>query len=115
MDWDFGDIILTMLAFFFWFTFVWMFIGAFADILRRADLSGWAKAGWIALVTILPLLGVLAYMVSRPAVSTEPHTSGYTTGNGYTRADEISKLVVLHDKGDLTDEEFNRLKNAALA
>jgi NADH:ubiquinone oxidoreductase subunit 6 (subunit J) len=115
MDWDFGDIILTMLAFFFWFTFVWMFIGAFADILRRADLSGWAKAGWIALVTILPLFGVLAYMVSRPVPATESPTSSYTTGNGYTRADEISKLVMLHDKGDLTDEEFNRLKKAALA
>jgi hypothetical protein len=118
MDWDFGDIILTMLAFFFWFTFVWMFIGAFADILadilRRADLSGWAKAGWIALVTVLPLFGVLAYMVSRPVLATEPLTSDYATGNGYTRADEISKLVVLHDKGDLTDEEFNRLKEAAL-
>jgi NADH:ubiquinone oxidoreductase subunit 6 (subunit J) len=115
MDWDFGDIILTMVAFFFWFTFVWMFIGAFADIIRRADLSGWAKAGWIALVTILPLLGVLAYMISRPVPTTEAQATGYTTGTGSTRADEISKLVVLHDKGELTDEEFNRLKSGALA
>jgi hypothetical protein len=115
MDWDFGDIILTMGAFFFWFTFAWIFIGAFADIFRRQDLSGMAKAGWIALVTILPLLGVLVYMISRPALTTEAQAAGYTTGTGYTRADEISKLVVLHDKGELTDEEFNRLKSGALA
>ena len=115
MDWDFGDIILTMFAFFFWFTFIWMFIGAFTDILRRHDLSGWAKAGWIALITILPLLGVLLYMVSRPTPTAEELASEATMGYGYSRADEISKLAALHDKGKLTDEEFNRLKTEALA
>jgi hypothetical protein len=114
MDWDFGDIILTMLAFFFWFTFIWMFIGAFTDVLRRSDLSGWAKAGWIALITILPLLGVLVYMITRPAPTEEELASRYTMGSGYSRADEISKLAALHDKGKLSDEEFNRLKAAAL-
>lgn len=115
MDWDFGDIILTMLAFFFWFTFIWMFIGAFTDVLRRADLSGWAKAGWIAMITILPLLGVLAYMVTRPAPTAEELASRQSAGSGYSRADEISKLVALRDKGELTEEEFNRLKVGALA
>jgi hypothetical protein len=114
MDWDFGDIILTMLAFFFWFTFIWIFIGAFTDVLRRPDLSGWAKAGWIALITILPLLGVLFYMITRPAPTEEELASRYTMSSGYSRADEISKLAALHDKGKLTDEEFNRLKAGAL-
>ena len=117
MDWDFGDVILTMIAFFFWFTFIWMFIGAFTDILRRHDLSGWAKAGWIALITILPLLGVLVYMVTRPAPTAEDlaseRTMGYG-GYGHSRADEISKLAALHEKGKLTDDEFNRLKAEAL-
>jgi hypothetical protein len=115
MDWDFGDIILTMLAFFFWFTFIWMFIGAFTDVLRRPDLSGWAKAGWIVLITILPLLGVLVYMVTRPVPTAEYLATQYGTDAANSRADEISKLVVLRDKGELTDEEFNRLKVAALA
>ncbi|MGH2703162.1 MAG: SHOCT domain-containing protein [Actinomycetota bacterium] len=114
MDWDFGDIFLTMLAFFFWFTFIWMFVGAFADIFRRSDLSGWGKAGWIALICILPLLGVLVYMITRPAPTAEEVASRYATGNGYSRADELSKLAALRDKGDLTDEEFNRLKVGAL-
>lgn len=115
MDWNFGDIILTMLAFFFWFTFIWMFIGAFTDVLRRTDLSGWAKAGWIAMITILPLLGVLAYMVTRPPPTAEELASRQNAGGGYSRADEVSKLVALRDKGELTDEEFNRLKANALA
>jgi uncharacterized membrane protein len=114
MDWDFGDIILTMVAFFFWFTFIWMFIGAFADVLRRADLSGLAKAGWIALITILPLFGVLVYMISRPVPTTVPLSAGYTAGDGSTRADEISKLVDLRDRGELTEDEFSRMKQSAL-
>jgi len=36
-----------MLAFFFWFMVIWIFITAFGDIFRRDDLSGWGKAGWI--------------------------------------------------------------------
>ncbi len=118
MDWDFGDIILTMIAFFFWFTFIWMFIGVFTDVFRRRDLSGWAKGGWIAMICILPLLGVLIYMIARPAPTEEELASqrnmGYG-GYGHSRADEISKLAELHDKGKLTDEEFNRLKTEALA
>ena len=118
MDWDFGDIILTMFAFFFWFTFIWMFIGVFTDVFRRRDLSGWAKGGWIALVCILPFLGVLIYMIARPKPTEEELASQRAMGYGsygHSRADEISKLAALHEKGQLTDEEFNRLKAEALA
>ena len=115
MDWNFGDIILTMVAFFFWFSFVWMFIGAFSDILRRTDLSGWAKAGWIGLIAILPFLGVVVYMGTRPATATVPLRSESVSSNGHSRADEVSKLAALRDKGDITAEEFTRLKAGALA
>ena len=53
-DYDFGDFFWTMFAFFFWFMLIWMFIMIFADIIRRKDLSGAAKAGWILLIFILP-------------------------------------------------------------
>ena len=46
-DYDFGDLMWTMFAFFFWFMLIWMFIAVFADIIRRKDLSGGAKAGWV--------------------------------------------------------------------
>ena len=46
-EYGFGDLMWTMFALFFWFMLIWMFIAVFADILRRDDLSGGAKAGWI--------------------------------------------------------------------
>lgn len=51
-------------VFFLWiFTVLWTFV----DNFRRTDHSGWAKAGWFVLIVFLPILGVLAYLIARPA------------------------------------------------
>ena len=68
-EYGFGEFLWTMLAFFFWFMLIWMFIAVFADIFRRRDLSGGAKAGWILLIFILPLFGILIYVIARPTVT----------------------------------------------
>jgi len=65
-DWTFGSVILAMAVFFFWFMAIWIFITIFADIFHRRDLSGWAKAGWIFLLFVVPFLGALIYMIARP-------------------------------------------------
>jgi hypothetical protein len=66
VEWTFGHVIWAMIAFYFWFMFVWAFIRVFADIFSRNDLSGGAKAGWIFLIVILPFLGILIYIIARP-------------------------------------------------
>jgi hypothetical protein len=119
MQWTFGDILLTMLALFFWAALIWMFIGVFADILRRHDLSGAAKAGWAALIVILPFLGVLIYLVARPAAANRD--LGFVEERAdatYTRisaADEIEKAAKLRDAGAITPAEFATIKEQALA
>jgi hypothetical protein len=65
-DIDLGELLLAMLAFFFLFLAIWLFVVLFGDIFRRTDLSGWAKAGWTLLIFILPLIGVLIYLIARP-------------------------------------------------
>jgi hypothetical protein len=67
---EFGlaELLWSMLVFFFWFMAIWVFIAVFADIFARPDLSGWAKAGWILLIFVLPFLGALIYVIARPAV-----------------------------------------------
>jgi hypothetical protein len=116
MEWSFGDILISMSIFFFWVLFIWMFIGIFADIFRRRDLSGWGKAGWTLLIFVLPLLGILIYMVARPrATAEEMVMGGYGGRAGYSAADEISKLAELHARGALSDEEYMRLRTRAVA
>lgn len=62
-----GDLLLAMLAFFFLALALWMFIAVFADIFRRRDLSGWGRAGWVLLIFVIPLIGVLIYLIARPS------------------------------------------------
>ena len=45
-----------------WFAVIWSFI----DNFRRTDHSGWAKAIWAIVIILVPVLGVFAYIVSRP-------------------------------------------------
>jgi hypothetical protein len=63
------DFVWWMLIAYLWVAVLWAFISVFADIFRRNDLSGAAKAGWLFLLIILPLLGVLIYMMARPRVT----------------------------------------------
>ena len=123
MEWTFGTFLWWMLVFFFWFTVIWMFIAIFADILRR-DMSGWAKAGWIILIVLLPFLGALIYLVARPKTAArdgqfvpgyQDVSYGTGSGGGGGAADEIAKAARLYDEGKITDEEFEILKQQALS
>jgi hypothetical protein len=66
-DFTLGNLLVAMLAFYFLFLLVWAFIALFADIFTRPDLSGWAKAGWTLLIVIIPLIGILIYLIARPS------------------------------------------------
>jgi hypothetical protein len=93
-DFDFGDYFWTMFAAFFWFMLIWMFIAVFADIIRRKDLSGGGKAGWIVLIFILPLFGILIYLIARPSIVDAREMSG-SAGQmqgsaGYSSADHFA-------------------------
>jgi hypothetical protein len=109
-----------MIVFFFWFMFIWMFIGVFADIFRRNDLSGAGKAGWIFLIVILPFLGILIYMIARPKMTAQDQEmldemqERQRRVEGYSAADEIAKLAALRDAGKISAEEYEQLKAKAL-
>jgi type VI protein secretion system component VasK len=120
MDWSFGDVLWTMIVFFFWFMFIWMFIAVFGDIFRREDVTGWGKAGWILLIVILPFLGILIYMIARPKMTEQDRRMLAETQEqqrrvrGYSAADEIAKLSKLRDEGQISAEEYERLKAQAM-
>jgi hypothetical protein len=118
VDWTFGTVLWSTLVFFFWFTVIWMFIAVFADIFRR-DISGWAKAGWITLIVILPFIGLLAYFIARPTVTEADLRGGgmYGATYGYrpSPTEEIAKATELYEKGKITAVEYEQLKRIALA
>ena len=109
-----------MAAFFFWFMAIWIFIQIFADIFHRRDLSGAAKAGWIVLLFVLPFLGALIYMIARPKMTEQDREDiarvqeAQRRLSGYSPAEELEKLAKLRDAGELSAEEYERLKARAL-
>ena len=119
-DYSFGDFLWTMIVFFFWFMFIWIFITVFADIFRRNDIHGWAKAGWVLLIFIVPLLGILIYVIARPKMTAqdkemmEQAQAVQDRMEGYSSADEIAKLAKLRDEGTISAEEYEELKRRAM-
>jgi len=118
-EWNVGNVLWTMLVLFFWVMAIWIFIAIFSDIFRRNDLSGWAKAGWIFLIFIVPFLGALIYVIARPKMTAqdkemiEQAQEAQRRVEGYSPADEIAKLAALRDKGEISADEYNDLKRKA--
>jgi Short C-terminal domain/Phospholipase_D-nuclease N-terminal len=115
-----GEWLWAMVAFFFWFMAIWIFIQIFADIFHRRDLSGAAKAGWIILLIVLPFLGALIYMIARPKMTEQDREDiqrmqeAQRRLTGYSPAAELEKLAKLRDAGEISAEEYTRLKERAL-
>jgi hypothetical protein len=117
------DAFWTMFLFFAWLLWIWLVVWVLMDIFRSRDISGWGKAGWTALVILLPLIGVLAYEIVHSdhvfgarggytpdaQVQDEANRSG-----GNSSADELSKLSELRQRGILSDAEFERGKEKIL-
>ena len=120
MDWSFGDVLWSMLVLFFWIMAIWVFIAIFGDIFRRNDLSGWAKAGWILLIFVIPFLGALIYVIARPKMTEQDREiiakaqEAQRRIEGYSAADEIAKLSKLRDEGKISEKEFETLKQRAM-
>lgn len=117
----FWDVMWSMVAFFFWFMLIWIFIAVFADIFRRNDLSGGAKAIWIIALVILPFLGALIYMVMRPKATAQDvqmmaqAEAAQKAAAGVSTADELAKLQQLKDAGTISAAEYETLKAKLMA
>lgn len=115
---EFWEVLAWIVVVFFWVLVIWMFIAVFTDIFRRRDLSGIAKALWIFLIFIFPLIGILIYMIARPADATREQDmellQAQKRAMGYSSTDEIARAKQLLDAGTITQAEFDEIKQRAL-
>src|SRR3954471_21326809 len=61
-----GDFLWAMIAFYFIFMCIWIFIRIFADIFRRQDMTGVMKVLWILVLFWIPFFGAMVYIIARP-------------------------------------------------
>ena len=121
------NIFWTIFELFLWIIWIWILIWIFIDIFRSHDLSGWAKALWFIFVLIIPLIGVLVYLIVRggsmhdrqvrEVQQEDQEFRSYVqeAASGGTPADQLTKLADLRDRGVISAEEFDREKAKVLA
>jgi hypothetical protein len=125
-DYPFLDILGSMLVFFGFVVWFWLLIKVFSDVFRRHDISGWVKLAWSLFVIVVPLLGVLTYLIANgkemgqrdleQAQAAQAQFDAYVRsvgGNGGPAA-EIEKAKRLLDSGDITQAEFDAIKSRRL-
>jgi hypothetical protein len=119
---------LTMMWFFIWLLWLFLLVRVILDIFRSHELSGLAKAGWLIFVIILPFLGVFVYLIARGKNMAEhDEREGNAQQNAFDQqvrraggtpasaAEELTKLADLHDRGVLSDTEYQAQKAKVLA
>ena len=101
----FGQVLLTVLEFMLLMLWLWLAITVIMDVFRSHDMSGWNKAFWLVLIAVVPLLGVLIYVIARGDEMKAHHISDQRAGE----IASIAELADLKNRGILTDEEFQRV------
>ena len=126
-NYTFMNVFWDMLLLFAWIVWFWLLITVFADLFRRHDTSGWAKAAWIIFVIILPYIGVLIYLIAehdgmversaKQAAASQQQFDSYvkSVASSSDPSEQIAKAKQLLDAGTISQAEFDQLKQKALA
>lgn len=103
---------------------LWKILG---DLWLDRDLSGWVKALWVLCLLVAPIASALVYLILRGTGMSlrselrvgeenemlDKHRQ-YLGGNR-TPVEQIESAKALMDGGAITQEEFQRLKAAAMS
>jgi hypothetical protein len=126
-DYPFLDVLWTLLIFFAWVIWFWLLITIFADLFRRKDIGGGKKALWVIFVIIVPFVGVLIYLIAESngmadrqaqlQQQARTQTDEYikTVAESADPAGQIAQAKQLLDSGAINQQEFDALKQKALA
>ncbi|MFA5884300.1 MAG: SHOCT domain-containing protein [Acidimicrobiia bacterium] len=112
-----GEFLLWCLWVFLFVVWFWLLITVFADLFRRHDISGWAKAAWFIFVFIFIYLGILVYLITQSKGMAERNAQQFKAQQqelrqivGTSSADELLKLDQLKANGSITDEEYQKMR-----
>jgi len=129
MNYPLLNVFWTIFEVFLWVIWFWILITVFIDIFRSADLSGWGKALWFLFVLLIPLIGVLVYLIVRGGSMHDRAAQQVQQEDAEARryiqqaaaespastADQLAKLADLRDRQVISDAEFDREKAKVLA
>ena len=122
-----SEFLWSLLVIFFMVIYFMMLFQVIIDVFRRHDESGVKKALWLIALLVLPLFGLLIYMIVNSEGMAERNVSAVqqsqaafdehvrtVAGDGGGAAAEIAKANELRQSGAITEQEFAALKAKAL-
>ncbi|MFE0193342.1 SHOCT domain-containing protein [Streptomyces sp. NPDC059008] len=131
MDYPLLNAFWTMCLIFLWVMWLFLLVRIVGDIFRSQDVNNWAKTGWLVLVIALPFVGVFIYVLARGRGLSEREVAlaqrqqrqlrdyiretARAEGETIRPEDSLAKLAELKNRGDITEEEFQKAKAKVLA
>jgi ABC-type multidrug transport system fused ATPase/permease subunit len=120
-DYSFGEALGTVFAVFIFVAWIMVLFTILSDLFRDHEMSGWGKAVWVVFLIFLPFLTALVYLIARGSGMREravkeqaeqrKHFDEYIRETaGTSKVDELANLAELHDKGKLSDAEYEQMK-----
>ena len=120
-DISFGQALLAIVEVFLFVAWLWILFAVIADLFRDHELSGWAKAGWVVVLILLPLLGTLIYLIARGqgmrerSIAEQRELQGQLDSYvretaGTSSVDQLHKLSDMKQRGDISEAEFEQQK-----
>ena len=124
---NFGDFFWLLIWSFFFVMYLMILFQIIGDLFRDKELSGWWKALWVIALIIFPFITALVYLIARGRGMAERRAGEMRQAQQQTDAyiqqvagrsnpaEQIATAKGLLDQGTITQDEFDRLKTAALA
>jgi hypothetical protein len=123
--WDVVWFIIISFAFIAYLIVLFQIVG---DLFRDSETSGVVKAVWLIALVFLPFLTALVYLIARGRGMAERQAASVmemkaqqdayirdVAGQGSSPADEIARAAQMRDRGEITEAEYHKIKEKALA
>jgi type VI protein secretion system component VasK len=124
---SFSDFFWLLIWSFFLVCYLMVLFQIIGDLFRDKDLSGWWKALWIIFLIIFPFLAAVIYLIARGRGMAERQAGAVQNAQAATDqyiqsvasrsnpAEQIASAKTLLDSGTISQDEFDKLKQKALA
>lgn len=126
---SFWDVVWFIFISFLFVAYLMVLFSILSDLFRDPDTSGVLKAVWIICLIFLPFITALVYLIARGKSmgerSMRQAEAMKTAQDSYIRdvagsssaspADQIAKAKAMLDAGTISQAEYDRLKEKALA
>ena len=125
---SFWDVVWFIIISFAFIAYLMILFQIVTDLFRDRNESGWMKAVWIVCLIFLPLITALIYLIARGPKMAERQSQAMSdyqasqeayirdvAAKGQSPADQIAQAKQMLDAGHITQAEYDRLKEKALA